>query len=424
MVGPRASRRYWRMVGVFVAALALGATAACGQATWREPGVSGDGGPQVQPAELIVSPAAGATGVSPIEPITVEIVNGTLASVVLTNPSKKVVKGEFNATKTSWRNAEELGYNKTYTLAVVGVGADGQRVEETRSFTTVKPKNYTLPYLRANVATLLDGGTFGVGQPIVVWFDEPIPDRAAAERSLIVTTDPPVVGAWRWMNNREVHWRPKEYWPAGTKVTVEAKVYGKDLGGGLYGQEDRKASFTIGQSKIAIADAKTHRMKVYIDGKLVTKINGKDVSQGIPISMGKGGTTVGANGKVIDFWTRSGPHVVTTKHEEYRMTSASYGITDPKHPDYYDEVIKKSVRISSSGEFVHLADWNIWAHGRTNTSHGCINVGPDYIYWFYDTFGAGDIVDVRNTPKKLEVWDGLGDWMLSWEEWQKGSALA
>ena len=31
--------------------------------------------------------------------------------------------------------------------------------------------------------TLLDGGTFGVGQPIVVWFDEPIKDKAAAERT-------------------------------------------------------------------------------------------------------------------------------------------------------------------------------------------------------------------------------------------------
>ena len=72
------------------------------------------------------------------------------------------------------------------------------------------------------------------------------------------------------MDGREVHWRPKVYWPAGTKVTVEAKVYGKHLGGGLWGQEDRKASFTIGKSKIAIADSKTKRMKVYIDGKQVT----------------------------------------------------------------------------------------------------------------------------------------------------------
>jgi lipoprotein-anchoring transpeptidase ErfK/SrfK len=270
---------------------------------------------------------------------------------------------------------------------------------------------------------LLDGGTFGVGQPVVVWFDEPITDKAAAERTLSVTTDPPVLGAWYWMDNREVHWRPKDYWPSGTKVKVDAKVYGKDLGGGLYGQEDRSASFTIGKKKYAIADSNTKRMKAYIDDVLVTNINGRDTTLGIPISMGKGGYETGANGRVVDYWTRSGPHVVTQKYEEYRMTSASFGITDPSSPNFYDERIKKSIRISGAGEFVHLADWNIPQHGVRNTSHGCINVAPAYIFWFYDNFGAGDIVDVANTPKALDKRDGLGDWVVPWDQWLKGSAL-
>jgi hypothetical protein len=60
----------------------------------------------------------------------------------------------------------------------------------------------------------------------------------------------------------------------------------------------------------------------------------------------------------------------------------------------------------------------------SNTSHGCINVAPAYIYWFYDTFGPGDIVDVKNTGKQLGLGNGVADWVLSWDEWQKGSALA
>ncbi|HEX6869992.1 MAG TPA: Ig-like domain-containing protein [Micromonosporaceae bacterium] len=428
MVRASRSSRRWRLIAVFVSVIALGAAAGCtGTTQWRSPDGASTDGPASAPgaSQLVLSPAADAKDVSPVDPVTAELTGGgTLETVSLTNPDGRVVQGEFDASKTSWKNTEELGYNRKYKLQVVGTGADGQRHEESRSFTTVKPNNYTLPYLRANVATLLDGGTFGVGQPIVVWFDEPIKDKKTAEQSLLVTTEPVVEGAWRWMDNREVHWRPKVYWPAGTKVTVEAKVYGKNLGDGLFGQEDRKASFTIGPSKIAVADSKTHRMKVWIDGKLITKINGVDTTLGIPISMGKGGQETGANGQVIDFTTHSGPHVVTTKHEVYRMTSASFGITDKDSPNYYDEKIKKSIRISGSGEFVHLADWNIWAHGKVNTSHGCINVAPTYIYWFYDTFGAGDIVDVRNTGLMLPVRDGLGDWVMPWDQWVKGSALA
>jgi lipoprotein-anchoring transpeptidase ErfK/SrfK len=417
--------RGWRLVGLMLGVLAVGGTTACGGAQWRAPGQTGGGGETQPPAAsaMQVNPASDAKNVSPVAPITVEIANGQLETVSVTNADGREVNGEFDAAKTTWTNSEKLGYNKTYKITAIGLGADGERHETSSSFTTVKPKNFTLPYLRANVGTLLDGGTFGVGQPIVAWFDEVPKDKRAAERSLSVTTDPVVEGAWRWMDGRELHWRPKVYWPAGTKVTVEAKVYGVHLGDGLWGQEDRKASFTIGRSKIAIADSNTKRMKVYIDGKQVRRINGRDVTKGIPISMGKGGTTTGAGGRVIDFWTRSGPHVVTLKYDEYRMTSASFGITDKNHPDYYDERIKKSIRISGAGEFVHLADWNIPAHGVSNTSHGCINVAPAYIYWFFDQFGAGDIVDVKNTAKKLTVTDGLGDWVLSWETWKKGSAL-
>jgi lipoprotein-anchoring transpeptidase ErfK/SrfK len=413
-----------RLVGVLAVAMALGLAAGCGGgvgAQWQGTGGAASPGPG-QP-QLVINPVADAKDVSPADPVRVGVINGTLEAVTLTNPDGKIVKGAYDGDKRSWQNTEELGYSKTYTLVAVGVGADGQRQEQTHRFKTVTPKEFTLPYLRANVGRLLDGGTFGVGQPIVVWFDEKIKDRAAAERTLTVTTDPPVVGAWRWMDSYELHWRPQRYWPAGTKVKVEAKVYGRDFGDGLYGQEDRSASFTIGRSKIAIADSKTHFMKIYIDGKQVAKINGRSVTAGVPVSMGKNSGERTPTGQWVDFRTASGPHVVTTKHEVYRMTSASFGITDPKSPNYYDIPIKKSVRISGAGEFVHLADWNIWAHGKQNTSHGCINVAPTYIYWFYNTFGAGDIVDVRNSGRKLELRDGLGDWMMPWDEWVKGSAL-
>jgi lipoprotein-anchoring transpeptidase ErfK/SrfK len=432
MVGTRRSgARIWRVLGGPAMVLACAVTAGCTDGgngfLWRPASgapTAGDLAPTpAEPVQLTLSPATGAQNVSPADPVTAQVAGGSLDTVTLTGPQARVVPGDFGPDKKSWHNSEPLAYGKAYTLTASGHGMDGTRQEQTRTFTTVKPKNLTLPRLQANEGTLLDKGTFGVGQPVVVVFDEPITDRAAAQRTLGVTTEPAgIVGGWYWMSKSEVHWRPKEYWPSGTRVTVTAKVYGQNLGGGLYGQEDRTASFAIGSSKIAIADSQTHRMKVYVDGQQVATINGKDVTAGIPISMGKGGTERTASG-VVDFTTNSGPHVITTKHEVYRMTSASFGITDPKSPNYYNEAIRKSIRISGDGEFVHLRDWDVYQIGKQNTSHGCINVGEPYIYWFFDTFGSGDVVDVTGTNRKLDVRNGLGDWVLSWDEWLEGSAV-
>lgn len=431
----RSATGHGRIFGVLAVMLACAAAAGCSSDTtgiaWRPasgtpsgtPAGAASPTPALEPVALTVNPAAGAQNVSPGDRVTAQMSGGILATVTLTGPQNKVVAGEFGPDKKTWRNTEKLAYGKSYTVTAVGTGTDGSRQEQSRTFTTVKPKNLTLPALRANDGQLLDKGTFGVGQPVVVSFDEPIADRAAAQRTLNVTTEPAgIVGGWYWMNNHEVHWRPRDYWPAGTKVTVTASVYGQNLGNGVYGQEDRSASFTIGQSKIAIADSQTHRMKVYVDGQQVTSIAGKDVTAGIPISMGKGGTERTASG-TVDFTTNSGPHVITVKYEVYRMTSASFGITDPKSRNFYDTKIRKSIRISGDGEFVHLRDWDVYQIGNVNTSHGCVNVGVPYIYWFYDNFGAGDIVDVTGTSRKLDVRNGLGDWVLSWDEWQKGSAL-
>jgi lipoprotein-anchoring transpeptidase ErfK/SrfK len=372
---------------------------------------------------LSMSPAFGPTPLSPVTPVTVQLPHGKLTAVTLVGSDGIAVEGSLSADETSWHNTGTLAYNRTYTLKVSGEGADGTHYDQSGTFATVKPRNLTMPKFSANQGMGLDGGTFGVGQPIVLRFDESIPDKAAAERALTVKTSTDVVGGWYWMSDREVHWRPKEYWPAHTQVTVTAGVYGKDLGNGLFGEADRTATFTIGQSKIMVADSATHHMKVYIDGVQLATINGKDVTNGVPISMGKGGTERQANGTVVDFTTNSGPHVITVKSETVRMTSASFGITDPHSPNFYDEIIRKDLQISGDGEYVHLRDWSVWQIGQMNTSHGCINVGVDFIYWIYDNFGAGDIVDVVGTNRHLDLRNGLGDWVLSWEDWQKGSAL-
>ncbi|MEV6524928.1 Ig-like domain-containing protein [Longispora sp. NPDC051575] len=394
------------VLGAIAGVAALPLLAACGsdeKKTGKPEGVKAESGGTPTPtseAAITITPANGARDANPAS-VTVKVERGTLDEVVLTNEAGKVVKGELSADKTTWTLGEPLGYQKSYTVKATAVSTSGKKAEATSSFTTIKPNNQTLPYFTPGAP-----GTFGVGQPIVVRFDERIPDRKKAQAALTVTTSPETVGAWRWFDDQELHWRPQEYWKPGTKVTVTAKVHGVDLGNGLYGQDDKSVAFDIGPSKIAVADSVSKKMQVFFDGAMVKEF---------PVSLGKGGTVqVGNN--TIDYWTRTGPHVVTTKDREVRMTSASYG-GPTTGPDAYDSKIGFAVRISSAGEYVHLRDWDLGRLGKVNDSHGCINVGPGNAQWFFENFNAGDIVDVKNGPRVLDPRDGLGDWVIPWAQW-------
>ena len=108
------------------------------------------------------------------------------------------------------------------------------------------PPNQTkVTFTTPSEAPLRDGGSYGVGAVIVAHFDEPIPDRSKAEQQLTVTTSPSVSGAWLWVgrSNGALASQSTTISPH-TTVTAEAKIYGIDLGRGLFGQEDSKVSFT------------------------------------------------------------------------------------------------------------------------------------------------------------------------------------
>lgn len=351
-------------------------------------------------------PADGATGSSPIAPVTAVAVNGTLTKVSLTNPEGRAVKGALSADKKRWTSAEPLGYGRGYTLTSTASAPGGQTVQASSSFTTLKPTQTIYPSFFPN----LDMKTVGVGQPMVVIFDKPPADKAAAEKALSVKTVPAVPGSWFWWDDRTVHYRAKDYWKAGTTVT--AKVYGVNLGGGAYGETDRSMSVTIGPSKIAKVDDATKQMQVFIDGKKVKTY---------PVSLGQN-KQLTVNGLDISLVTPSGTYVAQEKYLVKQMTSASYGL--PKDsPLGYDSKIPLAVRFSNEGIFVHSAPWSVEDQGVRNVSHGCINMPPAGGQWFYDNFSYGDILTVTGTSTQLAPDDGYGDWNLSWDNWLAGSAL-
>src|SRR5262249_32342637 len=101
-------------------------------------------------------------------------------------------------------------------------------------------------------------------------------------------------------------------------------MLGVNLGGGVYGAANTSTNFSIGRQLIAKADNNSHYTQVFIDGVMV---------RNMACSMGKGGYTKGADGSQIDFWTRTGPHVVLEKATSVTMTSSSYGITNKSDPN-------------------------------------------------------------------------------------------
>jgi len=379
------------------------------------PSMTGGGGsasasssPRASTAKIQVSVADGATGVSVLDPVTVRVTDGELGQVAMTNPDGVTVDGGLGADQQSWSTSEPLGYGRTYSLTATGTDPAGLSTTTEVSFTTVQPNGTIFPSFEPPP----DRGQVGVGQPLSVIFDQPPPDKAAAERTLSVTATPATEGGWYWVDARTVHWRPKQYWQAGTQVTLSANVYGKDLGGGLYGETDRTMSLTIGPSKIASIDDATKQMTVSIDGQVVRQI---------PVSMGRS-DSVTVDGKEISFVTPSGIYVAQEKYPVKQMSSASYGLPT----DYslgYDSEIPLAVRLSNSGIFAHSAPWSVADQGVRNVSHGCINMPPEDAQWFYDTFGYGDIVTVTGTSTQLAPDDGYGDWNIPWDKWLQGSAL-
>ena len=348
--------------------------------------------------KLTTSVTDGAVGVAVDSPVTVSADNGVLASVEMVNENGGSVDGQLSPDGVHWSTAERLGYNRLYTLTAKARGLGGVATRQL-SFQTHSPQNLTMPYAMPH-----DGEVVGVGEPVAIQFDEKIGNRAAAEKAIVVTADPPVEGAFYWLNNREVRWRPEHFWKPGTKVNVEVNTYGVDLGDGVFGQDNARSQFTIGDEVIATADDNTKMVTVRVNGNVVKTM---------PTSMGKDSTP-----------TASGTYILGVRFAHMIMDSSTYGVP-ANSPNGYRTEVDFATQMSYSGVFVHSAPWSVGAQGHTNTSHGCLNVSPSNAQWFFENTKRGDVVEVLNTiGPPLSGTEGLGDWNIPWDQWHAGNAKA
>ncbi|CDO26755.1 ErfK/YbiS/YcfS/YnhG family protein [Mycolicibacterium mageritense DSM 44476 = CIP 104973] len=338
----------------------------------------------------------GAVGVAVDAPVTVSAENGVLGSVSMSDESGAPVAGTLSADGLTWSTTDPLDYNEQYTLTAQSLGLGGV-TSRRLTFETHSPENLTMPYVLPN-----DGEVVGVGQPVAVRFDENITDRAAAQRAITVKTTPAVEGAFYWLNNREVRWRPAEYWKPGTTVDVTVNTYGVELGDGLFGQGNVSTHFTIGDELIAQADDNTKTLTIRRNGEVIKTM---------PISMGKNSTP-----------TNNGTYIIGDRFDHLIMDSSTYGVPVNSANGYRTEV-DFATQMSYSGIYVHGAPWSVGSQGYSNVSHGCLNVSTANARWFYENTKRGDIVEVVNTVGAvLPGTDGLGDWNIPWEQWRAGNA--
>ncbi|OBA78262.1 hypothetical protein A9W99_24350 [Mycobacterium sp. 1164966.3] len=368
---------------------------------------------QPEAARVAITPGPNARNVDPVAQVAVKADAGTLVGVRMVNDVGKTIEGVMTPDNTFWKPTVPLGYGRTYTLTVTSRGSNGIASTQVSSFSTLQPSNQTkVSFTTTSEAALREGETYGVGTVVVAHFDEQIADRPAAERQLVVTTNPAVQGSWFWVDDQNAHWRPEHYYAPGTAVTAEAKIYGISLGNGLFGQEDSRVSFRIGDAHISIADDATKMVSVFNNGALVRTM---------PTSMGMGGTeTIG--GRTLSFWTPPGIYTVLDKGNPVIMDSSTFGL--PKNSRLgYRETINYATRISIDGIYLHQLDATVWAQGHTDTSHGCLNLNGDNAKWFYDFSVPGDVVEVRNSGGPPLQLAQNGDWTLTWDQWRQGSAL-
>jgi lipoprotein-anchoring transpeptidase ErfK/SrfK len=383
------------MGGVFAAVapgIARGAIESeAGSAVRTSPGIAS---PVVAPVKADTAPANGAKQVNPAAPVSLKLVNGTIERVTLTSTSGETVEGRIDAAGTSWTASGPLEFNTDYSYTYVVKDEAGRETSTTQSFSTVSSSH------EADAAIYpLDGMKVGVGQPLQVIFSEPVVNREAVEKAISVTSSAGQAGAFHWHSDTMVRYRPENFWAANSTITMDMQLFGVDLGNGQIANFNKKVNVSIGDKKVAVADAAAHTFTLSVNDQVVKTL---------PVSMGD-----------KRFPSARGYGVLMEKKRFDHFRASSIGLK-PDDPAYYGDVdVEYTIRLTLSGAYIHQALESAYPFiGNTNVSHGCIGFAPDGAAWVFDNMGTGDVVQIVNTEGDYAAHDdGFGDWNIPWSEY-------
>ncbi|MBT2509483.1 L,D-transpeptidase family protein [Streptomyces sp. ISL-98] len=373
-------------------------------------GAAWSGGKPRSPREAIrVVPEDGARGVRADSRVEVTVADGRLERVTVVrveDAEQQEVEGRISADGRSWepQGGGPLQLAAKYSVDAVAVDGRGHRSARHTSFTTDVPQHRFIGYFKPE-----NRSTVGTGMIVSFSFNRAVADRAAVERAIRVSSEPPVEVAGHWFGNQRLDFRPREYWTPGTGVSIDLRLRDVEAAPGVYGIQQKTVGFTVGRSQVSTVDAEAHTMEVRRDGRVLAKV---------PVSAGAPKTT-----------TYNGKMVVTELYDVTRMDGRTVGFGG----EYDIPDVPHAMRLTASGTFLH---GNYWApsdtFGTVNTSHGCIGLrdekggSPDApAGWFFDRTLIGDVVEVVNShDRKVAPDNGLGGWNMDWNRWKAGSALS
>ena len=246
-----------------------------------------------------------------------------------------------------------------------------------------------------------DGGVYGVGMPIIAWFNvAPTNGAAFAQATTVTVNGNKVAGAWYFERTShagsamEAHYRPQTYWPGHARIHLDLPVQGLSAGPGLSFDDSLTLDVSTGAATLSTVDAHTLQMTVKSDGKLIGVY---------PVSLGAANTR-----------TSRGIKVIMEKGLDIPM----------RGPGYYDPHVQFTQRLTYGGEYLHSAPWNLRNLGKRSTSNGCTNLSPTVAKQLYGLMRIGDVVSYPNANGSLmQLGSGYGDWNLSWGQWQTGGAI-
>ncbi|WP_199830257.1 L,D-transpeptidase [Streptomyces viridochromogenes] len=349
-------------------------------------------------AVVTIAPGDGAKSVETSGALKVTAAKGKLTGVQVKDDEGNAIAGKISGDGGTWTPSTHLAAATKYTVHAVAKDSDGLEAAEEADFTTLTPENTFLGNF-----TPEDGSKVGVGMPFSIRFTRGITSPEDVEKAITIKTEPAVEVAGHWFGNDRLDFRPEKYWKAGTKVTVDLNLDGVEGRPGVYGEQDKKLTFTIGRNQVSVVDAKTKKMKVMRDGKVIKTI---------PV-------TTGAPG----YETWNGQMVMTEKFVQTRMNGDTVGYEG----EYDIKDVPHATRLTDSGTFIHGNYWGGNAFGNTNASHGCIGLRDvkgawdkgTPAAWFFNHSMIGDVVVVKNSDDAtVAPENGLNGWNMSWEKWK------